>query len=107
MRPKVPSDLALAPVAAEIDLNLQLFRDETVEEIFERIALVLNVGVPGASRADRAEEVLQVATRHVDLHGWKPTVSDDSTRLHLEGGSVTLDIGLSTSIERYIENGAR
>jgi hypothetical protein len=107
MRPKVPTDLALAPVAAEIDLNLQGLRDESSEGVFENIALALNAGGPGASRADRADQVLQFATRGVELHGWKAEVSDDSTRLHLEGGSVTLDIGLSATIGRFIEDGAR
>jgi hypothetical protein len=105
MRPKVPTDLALAPVAAEIDLNLQSLRDESVDGVFEGIALGLNAGAPGASRADRAAQVLEYATRSVDLHGWKATVSDDSTRLHLEGGSVTLDLALSATIERFVENG--
>jgi hypothetical protein len=106
MRPKVPSDLALAPVAAEIDLNLQPLRDEEVEGIFDNIALALNAGAPGASRDARAGQVLELATRQVDLHGWRATISGDATRLHLEGGSVTLDVGLSASIERYIANGA-
>ena len=106
MRPKVPTDLSLAPVAAEIDLNLQSLRDDSVADVFDDLALALNLGAPGASRDDRAEQVLRVATRDVDLHGWEVSVSDDSTRLHLEGGSVTLDVALSASIERYIENGA-
>ena len=106
MRPKVPTDLSLAPVAAEIDLNLQSLRDDPLEGVFDDLALALNLGAPGTSRDARAEEVLRVATRDVDLHGWTVSVSGDSTRLHLEGGSVTLDVGLSATIERYIEKGA-
>jgi hypothetical protein len=105
MRPKVPTDLALAPVAAEIDLNLQSLRDEPVDKIFENIALALNAGAPGASPADRADQILAVATRDVELHGWSVSVSEDATRLHLDGGSVTLDIGLSATIERFIADG--
>jgi hypothetical protein len=105
MRPKVPTDLALAPVAAEIDLNLQSLRDAPVEAIFESIALTLNAGAPGSSPEDRADQVLAVATRDVELHGWQATVSEDATRLHLEGGSVSLDVGLSATIERFIEDG--
>ncbi len=37
MRPKVPADLTLAPVAAEIDLNLQPLRDEPPEHAEIRI----------------------------------------------------------------------
>jgi hypothetical protein len=105
MRPRIPTDLALAPVAAEIDLNLQSLRDESVKGVFDNIALALNAGAPGASRTDRADQVLAHATRGVELHGWNATVSDDATRLHLQGGSVTLDVGLSATIERFIADG--
>ena len=105
MRPKARADLALAPVAAEIDLNLQQLRDVRPDEIFSRIGLTLNLGAPGTTRDERAEEVLEFAVRNVDLHGWEVAVSDDATRLHLEGGSVTLELGLSSALEHYIEEG--
>lgn len=105
MRPKARADLALAPVAAEIDLNLQQLRDERLGEIFSRIGLTLNLGAPGATRDARAAEVLEFAVRNVDLHGWEVTVSDDATRLHLQGGSVSLEVGLSSALEHYIEDG--
>jgi hypothetical protein len=105
MRPRVPTDLALAPVAAEIDLNLQPLRDKPPVELLSRIGLALNLDGPGATREERAEEVLEYAVRNVDLHGWEASVSDDATRLHLEGGSVTLEVGLSSTIKSYIETG--
>jgi hypothetical protein len=105
MRPRVPTDLSLAPVAAEIDLNLQRLRNERPAEIFSRLGLTLNLGAPGATREERADEVLAFAVRQVDLHGWEVSVSDDATRLHLEGGSVTLEVGLSSTLQDYIESG--
>jgi hypothetical protein len=55
MRPKVPTDLSLAPVAAEIDLNLQSLRNDSLEDVFDDLALALNLGAPGTSRDARAE----------------------------------------------------
>ena len=105
MRPRVPADLALAPVAAEIDLNLQPLRDKPPAELLNRLGLALNLDAPGATRDERAGEVLEYAVRNVDLHGWEASVGDDATRLNLEGGSVTLEVGLSSTIQRYIEDG--
>jgi hypothetical protein len=44
--------------------------------------------------------------RGVDLHAWDAEITDDAARLRLSGGSVTIDLGLSASIMRYIEHGA-
>jgi hypothetical protein len=38
----------------------------------------------------------------IELHNWDARVTDDGARLRLEGGSVTVDLGLSASILRYI-----
>jgi hypothetical protein len=49
--PKTPKDLLLAPVAAEIDFNLQSLRDKSPGEIDEAVAIVLNVDTAGTDRA--------------------------------------------------------
>jgi hypothetical protein len=49
--------------------------------------------------------VLDEAVRGVDLHAWHTEITPDSARLRLSGGSVTIDLGLSASILRYIEDG--
>ena len=51
--------------------------------------------------------MLRQALRDVDLHGWNATLSDDASRVHLDGGSVSLDVGLSPAITGYIIDGAR
>ncbi len=102
LRPKTPTDLTLAPVAAEIDLNLQELRDETRDRIVDAIAFTLNTN-PADSRDSRAKQIRELAVRGVDLHGWTAAVSDDSTRLQLRGGSVSLDVGLSASVREFIE----
>jgi hypothetical protein len=41
------------------------------------------------------------------LHGWSAAISDDGCRLHLSGGSVSLDLGLGDGIIGYIRDGVR
>ena len=105
LRPKTPKDLLLAPVAAEIDVNLQSLRDKSPGEIGDTLGLVLNVDRAGADRAQRAARILEVALRSVELHEWQAEITDDAARLRLTGGSVTIDLGLSATILRYIEDG--
>ena len=101
LRPKSPTDLTLAPVAAEIDFNLQELRDATVEQIADVVALTLNTS-PSPTREGRATQILEVAVRGVDLHGWRASLSEDATRLALRGGSVPLDVGLSATIRDFV-----
>lgn len=102
LHPKTPADLSLAPVAAQIDVNLQRLRDKSMQEIALEIGLELNQQVPAATREQRSRQVLDVALRDVSLHGWSAEITDDAARLHLGGGSVSLDLGLSAEILRYI-----
>ena len=103
--PKSTTDLALAPVAAAIDLNLQRLRDRKPSEIDYELALELNLNTHGSTRVDRAHWVQQSAIRFVDLHDWQTEITDDGDRLRLDGGSVTLDLGLSATLLSYIEYG--
>jgi len=41
----------------------------------------------------------------VDMHGWTAAITDDCSSVHLAGGSVSLDLGLSASIELYLREG--
>jgi hypothetical protein len=104
--PKEYKDLSLAPVAAAIDLNLQGLRERTPEEIYYDVSLELNRPHIEDDPKERADCVLAVALREVELHGWIATISDDYARLHLSGGSVAIDLGLSATILRYIADGA-
>jgi hypothetical protein len=107
LHPKVPKDFALAPVAAEIDLNLQRLRDKGLKELDSELQLELN-GPPRPNTCDnRVAQVLRVAFRDVDPHGWEGSITDDACRLVLVGGSVTLDLGLGASVMQYIESGAK
>jgi hypothetical protein len=107
LRPRVPADLALSPVAAGIDLNLRRLRDKSVLEIADDLIVQLNQPAPAETRDARARQVLRVALRDVDLHGWTATISPDATRLQLRGGSVALDLGLSAELQCYIEQPAK
>jgi hypothetical protein len=105
LRPKTPKDLMLAPVAAAIDLNLQMLRDKAPDAIAETLAIALNASLKGTNSAQRAAWVLEEALRDVDLHEWHAEITQDNARLRLSGGSVSVDLGLSASILQYIENG--
>jgi hypothetical protein len=104
MRPKASMDLSLAPVAAEIDSNLQPLREKaTAEEIEAALQLATNRTPISDTREERGDRVLDLALRNVELHGWEVEMTDDNARLRLSGGSVSLDLGLSASISRFIE----
>ena len=65
IHPRTPKDLMLAPVAAEVDLNLQHLRDKSPGEIDDAIALSLNLD--DDELRPRATESL--GTRRGDSHG--------------------------------------
>jgi hypothetical protein len=104
--PKVPRDFLLAPVAAEIDLNLQRLRDLSMEDLRFELDLELDRPEIRKTREERAQRILQAALRNVETHNWAAEITDDGARLRLSGGSVSLDLGLSATILRYIEGSA-
>jgi hypothetical protein len=106
IHPKSQKDLLLAPVAAEIDRNLQRLRVDSPYGVVAELELELDRPAMCPNPDERAELVLRQALRDVDLHGWTATLSDDASRIHLEGGSVSLDVGLSSAITTYITEGA-
>jgi hypothetical protein len=105
LHPKTFTDMMLAPVAAEIDLNLQRLRDKAPADIDYELGLALDRPPLEGTRDERAEFVLRAALRNIERHGWDATITDDGCRLHLSGGSVTLDLGLGDTVMRYIEWG--
>ncbi len=107
LRPKTPSDLVLAPVAAHVDMNLQELRDRTPQEIDYQLSLKLDQPLLTNPREERAEHVRRAAVRGIDLHGWRAEITDDGCRLRLSGGSVTIDLGLGASVMSYITTGVR
>jgi hypothetical protein len=106
VHPKNQKDLMLAPVAVEIDRNLQRLRVGSPYEVLAELELELDRPAMYAGPDERAELVLRQALRDVDLHGWTATLSDDASRVHLDGGSVSIDLGLNPAITSYITEGA-
>ena len=106
VHPKNQKDLMLAPVAVEIDRNLQRLRVDSPYDVLAELELELDRPAMYAGSEERAKLVLRQALRDVDLHGWTATLSDDASRVHLEGGSVSIDLGLSPAITSYITDGA-
>ena len=107
LHPKNHRDLMLAPLAVEIDLNLQRMRDVSPRDVLQELELELDRPAARVDRGERAQLVLEQALRNVNLHGWSAAISDDGCRLQLSGGSVSLDLGLSDGISRYIRDGVR
>jgi hypothetical protein len=107
IHPKNQMDLMLAPVAADIDRNLQGLRDGSPQDVMAELELELDRPAMYLDHDARRELVLRQALRHVDTHGWRAAITDDATRLHLDGGSVSIDLGLSAAIKSYIEAGVR
>jgi len=107
IHPKQQKDLFLAPVASEIDINLQRMRDESVRDVEATLELELDKPAMTADRDERAGLVLRQALRNVDMHGWRAAITTDGCRVHLDGGSVSIDLGLSANIAAYIQDGAK
>lgn len=105
IHPKNQTDLMLAPVAAEIDRNLRRLRDGSPQDVMAELELELDRPAMYLDRDARAELVLRQALRYVEMHGWTAVITDDANRLHLSGGSVSIDLGLSGAITSYIEEG--
>jgi hypothetical protein len=107
MHPRQQRDLLLAPVAVEIDLNLQRLRGRSAYDIGAELELELDKPALNVDRSERRTLVLRQALRDVDMHGWTAEITDDCARVHLDGGSVSLDLGLGTSVEQYIREGVK
>jgi hypothetical protein len=90
-------------VAVSIDRNLQGLRDIEPHGILVALEVVLDRPERTGSPDERAERIVEAVLRNVDLHGWKAHVTSDFSRIRLTGGSVTLDIGLSATILRFID----
>ncbi len=105
--PRELRDLLLAPVAVGIEFNLNRLRKGTAEEVEYELECDLDRDGRNLDRAGREQFVVRQAVRNVDMHGWTAAISDDGFRLHLAGGSVSLDLGLSEGISSYIANGVR
>ncbi len=100
--PKTPKDLALAPVAVQDDQNLRRLRDRSPAEIDYEVALELDKpAIPNTAQM-RAERILQVALRDVDLHGWHAELTPDFSAVRLTGGSVSLDIATGPAVAEFI-----
>jgi hypothetical protein len=100
--PKNVRDLALAPVAAEIDHNLQRLRGKSGDEIRYELELELDEPAKVDSRDARAELVLALAVRGVDLRGWSTAITEDGSAVRLSGGSVSLDVALGTTVTAFV-----
>ena len=105
IHPKNQRDLMLASVAVEIDRNLQRLREGSPRDVMAQLELELDRPAMYLDRAGRLELVLRQALRNVDTHGWTAAITEDAARLRLDGGSVSLELGLSAAITHYVHDG--
>jgi hypothetical protein len=105
IHPKQRKDLLLAPIAAEIDLNLQRLRGKSPRDIGVELELELDKPALAIERDERATLVLRQALRDVELHGWNAEITDDGASVRLGGGSVSIDLGLGATVAAYIVEG--
>ena len=105
--PEEPEGFDARAGGGEIDRNLQRLRGGSPSDVLAELELELDRPAMCPERDERAKLVLRQALRDVNLHGWNATLSDDASRVHLDGGSVSVDVGLSPAITGYIIDGAR
>jgi hypothetical protein len=103
IKPKSPKDLALAPIAAEVDANLGRLRDRPASEIERELQLELDRPGFNDTSAERATRILALALRDVDLHGWSAELTEDRSAIRLTGGSVSVDIALGEAVHGFID----
>ena len=102
--PHSPADLALAPVLINIERNLGRVRDS--DDLEYALALALNDdGGWYRSATERAERVQQLATRNVDLHGWRVTPAPDRQGLVVEHGHYRVTLMLGRRLAGYVADG--
>jgi hypothetical protein len=101
--PKEAKDFVLAPLAAEIDLNLRRLREKSPKEIEYELEMELDTGPIVDDRDERAERVRYLALRNVDLRGWDASITEDNSAIRLTGGSVSLDLALGANVLRFLE----
>ena len=100
-RPRSPADLALAPVLISIEQNLARVRDS--DDLEYALALALNDDSGWYhSAAERADRVQQLATRNVDLHGWRVTPAPDRQGLVVEHGHHCVSLMLGRRLAEYV-----
>ena len=100
--PKQPKDLMLAPVAIEVDRNLQWLRDQPVNKVETALQLILDRPGRDHTRRGREERILEAALNNVDLHGWHAEITPDGTGLRLIGGSVSLELALGANVQDHL-----
>ncbi|HEX6247604.1 MAG TPA: hypothetical protein VFZ64_07005 [Nocardioidaceae bacterium] len=99
--PHSTSDLALAPVLIQLERNLEGLR--RADDLLH--ALGTDDAGPASSR-DRAEQVVRVAVRGVNLHGLAVAPTPDLNGLSVEHGEYRVSLMLGGRVTEYVRHGA-
>lgn len=104
-RPHSAADLALAPVAINIERNIAELRSS--DDLEFALALTLNDDSAWYHDAgQRAARIARAASRGVDLHGWQAHPALDLRGLLLQHGDYQVTLMFGRKLDRYIELGA-
>lgn len=104
-RPHSVADLALAPVAINIERNIAELRSS--DDLEFALALELNDDSSWYhDRVQRAWRIARAVTRGVELHGWQACPAPDMQGLLLEHGEYQVTLMFGKKLDRYIELGA-
>jgi hypothetical protein len=102
--PHSAADLALAPVLINIERNLAQVRDSG--DLEYALALALNDDNSWYhSAAERADRLVQLATRNVDLHGWSVVPTPDFQGLAVQHSEYRVSVMLGRRLADYIAEG--
>jgi hypothetical protein len=102
--PHSAADLALAPVLINIERNLARVRDS--DDLEYALALALNDDNAWYhSATERADRVVQLAIRNVDLHGWNVVPTPDMQGVAVEHSEHRVSVMLGKRLADYIAEG--
>lgn len=99
MRPHDAADLALAPVALELDARIEELGALSHDDLVYRV--VLESSVDTHTRDMRERGFLVTVGYLIDLHGWEIALVDRG--LELSHGEHRLVLGLPERITQFIE----
>lgn len=95
--PRDVADLYLAPVALELDAELETLKDKDEHALLLYIAL--ETGREPLDLDERRRFLLEAVTRLVDLHGWE--AGWDERGLRLTNDEHTVVLGVPDEVRAY------
>jgi hypothetical protein len=100
--PRDVADLRLAPVALQLDAQLETFGRLDASAVALRVAF--DTDRIGTTAEQRARDVVTSLTRLLNLHGWQ--VAWEQRGIRLSQGEHALVLGVPPVLRGHVERGA-